>query len=241
MPRGHPLVPLKLTDEQQHQLNGIARSATLPHALVQRAGMILASTEGLSNAAVARRGVTPQTVGKWRSLSSPASRACTTNCDRPRTYDDDKVAAISRALQQTPEAARTGAWGVSRDFQEHGAALVRLFQAASGEDLQAVQRSVLQESARLVGLYLNPPARCVDEKSQIQAAPNRAADGPGLRRGLHPWSVLHGTTTLFAALDIEEKRDRPEFDSDGAADALEILDLDCGDQRGSSPDYSWRP
>ncbi len=37
MPRGRPLVPLTLTDEQQEQLNGIAQSATLPHALVQRA------------------------------------------------------------------------------------------------------------------------------------------------------------------------------------------------------------
>ena len=67
MPRGRPLVPLTLTDEQQDQLNGIARSATLPYALVQRAQMVLASAEGLANSAVARRfGVTAQTVGKWR-------------------------------------------------------------------------------------------------------------------------------------------------------------------------------
>ena len=70
MPLGRPLVPLTLTDEQQDQLNGIARSATLPHALVQRAGMILASAEGSTNSAVALRfGVTPQTVGKWRVVS----------------------------------------------------------------------------------------------------------------------------------------------------------------------------
>ena len=59
MPRGRPLVPLTLTDEQQDQLNGIARSATLPYALVQHARMVLASAEGLANSAVARRfGVT---------------------------------------------------------------------------------------------------------------------------------------------------------------------------------------
>ena len=81
MPRGRPLVPLTLTDEQQDQLNGIARSATLPYALVQRARMVLASTEGLANSAVARRlGVTPQTVGKWRrrfraaGIEGPARR-----------------------------------------------------------------------------------------------------------------------------------------------------------------------
>ena len=83
MPRGRPLAPLTLSDEQRDQLNGIARSATLPYALVQRARMILASAEGLNNSAVAQRfGVTPQTAGKWRRRSaSPASRVCTTNSD----------------------------------------------------------------------------------------------------------------------------------------------------------------
>ena len=52
MPRGRPLAPLTLTDEQQDQLNGIARSATLPYALVQRARIILASAEGLNNEVV---------------------------------------------------------------------------------------------------------------------------------------------------------------------------------------------
>ena len=110
MPIGRPLVPLTLTDEQQDQLNGIARSATLPHALVQRAGMILASAEGSTNSAVALRfGVTPQTVGKWRRRFRAAGIEGLHDelrPGRPRTYDDDKVAAvINRALQQTPDAA----------------------------------------------------------------------------------------------------------------------------------------
>ncbi len=109
MPRGRPLVPLTLTDEQREQLNGIARSATLPHALVPRAGMILAS-EGLANSAVARRfGVTPQTVGKWRRRFRAAGVEGLHDelrPGRPRTYDDGKVAAvINRALQQRPDAA----------------------------------------------------------------------------------------------------------------------------------------
>ncbi len=78
MPRGRPLVPLELTDDQRDQLKGIAHSTTMPHALVQRARMILASAEGLTNAAIAQRvGVTPHTVGKWRQRFS--SRGCTTN------------------------------------------------------------------------------------------------------------------------------------------------------------------
>ena len=67
MPHGRKLASLTLTDEQQNQLQGIAQSATLPYALVVRARIILASAEGLTNTAVAKRvGVTPHTVGKWR-------------------------------------------------------------------------------------------------------------------------------------------------------------------------------
>ena len=63
IPRGRKLEPLTLTDEQQDQLNGIARSTTLPYALVLRARIILASAEGSTNADVARRlGVTAHTV-----------------------------------------------------------------------------------------------------------------------------------------------------------------------------------
>ena len=107
MPRGRPLVPLTLTDEQQDQLNGIARSATL---LVQPARMVLASAEGLANSAVARRfGVTPQTVGKWRRRFRAAGIEGLHDelrPGRPRTYDDDKVAAvINRALQEKPDPA----------------------------------------------------------------------------------------------------------------------------------------
>ena len=59
--------PLVLGDEQRHQLQGVARSTSLPHGLVLRARMILASAEGLTNQAVAERvGASPQAVGKWR-------------------------------------------------------------------------------------------------------------------------------------------------------------------------------
>ena len=110
MPRGRKLASLTLTDEQQDQLEGIAHSATLPYALVQRARMILASTEGLTNAAVAKRvGATPHTVGKWRRRFREAGIQGLHDelrPGRPRTYDDDRVASvISRALQQTPDSA----------------------------------------------------------------------------------------------------------------------------------------
>ena len=80
MPRGRKLASLTLTDEQQNQLQGMAQSATLPYALVVRARIILASAEGLTNTAVAKRvGVirTPSANGDDAS-ARPACRGCTT-------------------------------------------------------------------------------------------------------------------------------------------------------------------
>ena len=56
-----------LADEQRDQLASISKSASMPHGLVQRARIVLACAEGLSNKAVSERvGVTQMTVGKWR-------------------------------------------------------------------------------------------------------------------------------------------------------------------------------
>ena len=68
MPRGRPLPPLVLDDDQREQLQAVARSTSLPHGLVLRARMILASAEGLTNRAVAERvGAAPTLPGTRRS------------------------------------------------------------------------------------------------------------------------------------------------------------------------------
>ncbi len=65
MPRGRQLAPLELDAETREQLTGLSQSTTLPHSLVLRAKMILASAEGISDTAVGRRdGASPQAVGK---------------------------------------------------------------------------------------------------------------------------------------------------------------------------------
>ena len=60
MPQGRPPAPLTITDEQQEQLDGVARSDTLPCAWVVRARMIPACAEGLTNKAVAVQDSTRQ-------------------------------------------------------------------------------------------------------------------------------------------------------------------------------------
>ena len=77
-------------------------------------------------------------------------------------------------------------------------------------DLQVLHRPQLEAKVRdVVGLYLDPPERaivvCVDEKAQIQALSRTAPNlplGPGSpERRTHDY-VRHGTTTLFAALEV---------------------------------------
>ena len=67
MAMGRPKAELVVSDEEQAQLQSIARSRSLPAALVRRANMVLACAAGATNSAVARRfGTTNATVGKWR-------------------------------------------------------------------------------------------------------------------------------------------------------------------------------
>ena len=203
----------------------------MPHGLVVRARMILACAEGLSNAAVAAKvGASPQAVGKWRRRF--LERGVEGLHDelrpgRPRTYDDEKVAAvISRALQERPDEATQ--WSV------------RLMSAAEGVSKSTVQRWFslfgvkphLQETFKLstdpffiekvrdiVGLYLNPPEHalvlCVDEKSQIQALERSQPTLPmglgyvegythdyvrhGTRASSRPWSASCWIGAAFAA------------------------------------------
>ncbi len=221
MPRGRKLEPLTLTDEQQEQLEGITRSTTLPYALVLRARMILASAEGLTNEAVARRvGAMAQTVGKWRRRFRTAGIQGLHDelrPGRPRTHDDDKVAAvINRALQQKPDTATHWstralgrAEGVSKSTVQRWFALFGVKPHLAKTFKLSTDPFFIEKVRDITGLYLNPPDHamvlCVDEKSQIQAL-NRTQPtlpmGLGYVEGYTHDYVRHGTTTLFAALDI---------------------------------------
>ena len=221
MPHGRPLVPLALTHEQQDQLKGVAHSTTLPYALVLRARIILASAEGSTNAEVAKRlGVTPHTVGKWRRRFRAAGIEGLHDelrPGRPRSYDDDKVAAvINRALHESPDAAthwstRTlgRAEGLSKSTVQRWFALFGVKPHLAKTFKLSTDPFFIEKVRDIVGLYLNPPDHamvlCVDEKSQIQAL-NRTQPtlpmGLGYAEGYTHDYVRHGTTTLFAALDI---------------------------------------
>ena len=221
MPRGRQLPPVVLTEEQREQMTALSESTSMPYGLVQRARIVLACAQGLTNSAVAKRlAVSPSAVGKWRRRF--LERGVQGLHDelrpgRPRTYDDEKVAVlINRALQQKPDHA--GAWsvrlmaeaeGVSKSTVQRWFSLFGVKPHRSDTFKLSSDPFFIEKVRDVTGLYLNPPDNamvlCVDEKSQIQAL-NRTQPtlpmGLGYVEGYTHDYVRHGTTTLFAALDV---------------------------------------
>ena len=218
---GRPKGELVLSADERVQLSSLAGSRSLPHALVGRAKIILWSADGTSNAAIAARlQWTQATVGKWRRRF--LDRRVQGLYDelrpgRPRSIEEEQVAALlKRTLSRKPKAATH--WTVREAARASGiskSTVHRLFQAFAvqphrSRTFKLSNDPFFVEKVRdIAGLYLNPPDHalvlCVDEKSQIQAL-NRTQPvlpmGLGYVEGVTHDYVRHGTTTLFAALDI---------------------------------------
>jgi len=164
--------------------------------------------------------VTQQTVSKWRArfveqrldglLDAPRPGA-------PRTIDDSRVdAVIAKTLESVPAGAtHWSTRSMARDAGLSQTAVSRIWRAFGlqphrQETFKLSSDPLFVEKVRdIVGLYLDPPIKamvlCVDEKSQIQALDRTQPLlplAPGIpERRTHDYA-RHGTTTLFAALDI---------------------------------------
>lgn len=221
MVTGRPKTPLVLTEEEQTQLRSWAHSRTLPHVLVARARLVLWAAQGQSNSQIARRlHWAKATVGIWRQRflhHRLAGLYDELRPGRPRSIDDEQVAALLKqtlsrkpaggthwTVRQAAEASKISKSTVHRLFQVFG------LQPHRTRSFKLSTDPFFIEKVRdIVGLYLNPPEHalvlCVDEKSQIQAL-NRTQPvlpmGLGYVEGITHDYVRHGTTTLFAALDI---------------------------------------
>ncbi len=221
MAQGRPKAELCLSMDERVQLQSIANSRSLPHALVRRVEIVLASASGEPNSAIAKRmRLTNVTVGKWRKRyleHGIEGLHDELRAGRPRSFDDERVAeVINRALQTRPPsgthwsvrgmAAHTGVSKstVGRWFQLFG------LQPHRHKHFKLSTDPFFVEKVRdIVGLYLNPPDHavvlCVDEKTQVQALQRSQPllpMGLGYVEGVTHDYVRHGTTTLFAALDI---------------------------------------
>ena len=221
MPRGRPAVAIELSADEREQLTQWARRPTIAHRFAERARVVLGCADGETNTAVARRlGITKQTVCKWRArfvrerLSGLADEP---RPGAPRRISDAQVeAAITRTLESPPpDATHWTTRSLARATGLTQNAVVRIWRAFG---LQPHRSEYFKLSADpffvdkvrdIVGLYLNPPDRaivlCVDEKSQVQALERRRPLLP-LRPGIaerrtHDYR-RHGTTSLFAALNV---------------------------------------
>ena len=222
MPRGRPIEPVVLTDDEKDRLLSLANSRSLPHGVVRRAQIVLACAQGEANASIARRmRLSDATVGKWRKryrMQGIEGLHDELRPGRPRTHDDERVAeVINTALQTKPPDGATH-WSVRAMAEQSGVSKSTVQRWFSLFAIQPHRQRYFKlsndpffvEKVRdIVGLYLNPPDHavvlCVDEKTQVQAL-NRTQPmlpmGLGYVEGVTHDYVRHGTTTLFAALDI---------------------------------------
>ena len=219
------LAALELSEKEGEELRSLAARRNTAQALALRARIVLACAEGAQNKQVAAQlQLDPATVGKWRRRfvehrldglrDEPRSGA-------PRTIEDARIeAVIVRTLESVPAAAtHWSSRGMSRACGLSVSTVQRIWRACGLQPhrLETFKLSTdpdfVAEARDVVGLYLAPPAQalvlCVDEKSRIQALDRSQPmlpmrPGQAARRS-HDYT-RHGTTSLFAALDIATGR-----------------------------------
>lgn len=218
---GRPVVTIELSDSERDELQRLCRQRKIAADLQTRASIVLLAATGMSNKCIAEQvGVSAHTAGKWRKRYAQDGIAGLYDEQRPgapRQHGDDVIeAVIAKTLQEKPRGASH--WSTRLLAQQTGlskSTISRVWQAFRlqphrQETFKLSSDPLFIEKVRdVVGVYLNPPDKamvmCVDEKSQIQAL-NRTQPiipmTPGqVEQGTHDYE-RHGTTTLFAALDI---------------------------------------
>jgi transposase len=218
---GRPIAPLVLSSDERAYLERQVRGHRVARSLSERCRVILRCADGVPSKSVASElGVHEHTVGKWRRrflkdrIEGLLDEA---RPGRPRTIDDDQVAAvIERTLRSTPKDATH--WSIRSMATTTGYSHTTIRRIWNAFGLQPHRSETFKLSSDplfvdkvrdLVGLYLSPPNRAVvlsvDEKSQIQALDREQPVLPMMpgvpERRTHSY-VRHGTTSLFAALDI---------------------------------------
>ena len=199
-------------------------------ALAQRARVILACAEGKTNTAVAgEMSLTKPTVGKWRSRFLRLRVDGLLDEQRPGAPRRIGDAEVERVLALTlekrpPDATHWSTRTMARRCGLSQSAVSRIWRAFAlqphrVETFQLSKDPLFIEKVRdIVGLYLHPPDQalvlCADEKTQIQARDRTQPllpmrPGQAERRA-HDY-VRHGTTSLFAALEVKSGRVLGEF------------------------------
>jgi putative transposase len=221
MRSGRPKRQLTINEAERAELSGIARSHSMPAALVLRAKIVLACACEASNQAVAARlALCPHTVGKWRNrfvAERLAGLYDEVRAGRPRTVKDEAVATlISKTLTNKPAAATH--WSVRSVAEETGlskSTVHRLFRSSPCSRIApAASRfppipSSLRSCATLSASISthrtrrSSSASMQKAKSRRSNAPNRCCpSGFGYVEGVTHDYERHSTITLFAALNV---------------------------------------
>jgi transposase len=217
-----PAPALGISDEDRRELLQVIGLRSVPQSVALRARIVLGAANGIGNKVLARQlATTLPTVLLWRGRFQAEGLAGILE-DRPRSgrpkeiTPEQEAALIEKTLHSTP--ANTTHWSVRLMAREQGISPATVQRIWSKHHLQphrveffkfSTDPQFVAKVRDIVGLYVNPPDKAivlsVDEKSQIQALDRTQPILP-LRPGLperqtHDYE-RHGTTTLFAALDV---------------------------------------
>lgn len=222
MRTGRPKRPVVLTSDERTQLTSLAHRSRSKPWIARRARIILACADGTDNTTVARRlRVAKGTVGTWRARFLEARVDGLYDEPRPgaprRITDAQVEQVVIRTLETTPVGATH--WStreMAKAAQMSRPAIHRIWQAFGlqphrTETFKLSPDPLLIDKVRdIVGLYMDPPQHaivlCLDEKPQIQAL-NRTAPLLPMQPGQAERRTYdydrHGTTSLFAALNVK--------------------------------------
>jgi hypothetical protein len=212
----------QLSPSEQLQMQQWVAAHGTPQQVALRCQIVLAAASGESDVAIAEQlSVNRKTVILWRQRFSEqrldALWEIAPGRGRKPTYDIDKIAAIVDATLQTKPEGMTH-WSCRTMAKSQGVSKSTINNIWLAHNLKphrvetfklSRDKRFLEKMTDVVGLYLNPPQQaivlCVDEKSQIQAL-DRTQPGLPIKKGrcgtmTHDYK-RHGTTTLFAALEM---------------------------------------
>ena len=214
---------VNLTSEEHKELDALSKKGTAEQRMVQRARVILNSALGKTTKEIATTlHLRTATVSKWRNRFARSGMAGLMDAPRPgkaAVYGDVTEKRILAQLDSAPPAGYATWTGrllakalgdvsphyIWRVLRRHGIHLQRRRSWCISTDPQFAQKT-----ADIVGMYLHPPEHAVvisvDEKPAIQALERaqgwlRLPDGKAVTGFSHEYK-RHGTTTLFAALDV---------------------------------------
>src|SRR5512135_1059284 len=214
-------VRIGLSDAERSELQARARRRKIARADAMRAEIVLLAADGMTNLAIAERlGITRVTAALWRRRFAAKRLDGLVDEPRPgapRKIGDDKIAEVVTTTLETMPAAATH-WSTRALARATGVStstIHRIWRAFGlqphrSETFKLSTDPLFVEKVRdIVGLYMAPPDRaivlCVDEKSQIQALDRTQPLLPlrpgQVERRTHDYK-RHGTTSLFAALDV---------------------------------------